>query len=582
MHVGPVINPTDVDLFTQSSRRDQYLNAVLRAQCVRVHELLLYAGHMLPDDAVTAVCAALTAPEGTIPQPRDRLDEFDEAVQAVWGPADKKEIDGILKWAKVTKVKDLPKGTKVVGTTTQRKVKRDGTPKTRVCIQGFGQIKGLHYERNHSPCMSHCSLRTILSLGACIDAIVEFIDYTQAYTQSALKPEEWIYAHPPPGHEYDEDGDRVVWLITRSLYGMKQAGRNWYFALRDWLVKEQGFAPGSADPCVFHKETPDGIIMLGVYVDDMVIVHTDSAARDALVAAMRKQFDFSDPEPLREVLGMEIDQTPDSITIKHEKYIKNLADTYLKGEANRKEHKTPACEDLTKLVQQAVDSVQDADPALVSKYRSLVGSLLYTAITVRPDISYAVGMLSRALNKPTDRLLDEAKRVLQYLVQSADIGIRYMRKSSIRLYGMTDSDWTTRRSTSGFAFFLGGGVISYLSKKQPTIAMSSTEAEIMAASLGGLEAIYLRMLLSDLGQKIQGATELYVDNSGAIDLAHDYIANERTKHIERRHFKIRELVEEAAIHVKYVASYNNIADIFTKPLDKKTFLSLRAKLMNLT
>ena len=430
--------------------------------------------------------------------------------------------------------------------------------------------------------MSHASLRTILGLAASIDAVVEFVDYTQAYTQSKLQPSEYIYLDPTPGHQYDEDGDRVAWFITQSLYGMKQAGRNWFLHLRDWLVNSMGFTAGTADPCVFHKVTPNGEIILGVYVDDMVIVHTDKNARDELVAAMYDKFNFSDPEPLSEVLGMEIVQSADSITIKHEKYIKNMVETHLKGEANRKEHKTPACEDLPKLVQEAADSTENVDPALMSQYRSLVGSLLYTAITVRPDISYAVGMLSRALNKPTHRLLDEAKRVLQYLAQSADIGIRYMRNTPIRLYGMTDSDWTTRKSTSGFAFFLGGAVISYLSKKQPTIAMSSTEAEIMAASLGALEAVYLRMLLADLGHLVKGPTDIFVDNSGAINLAHDYVANERTKHIERRHFKIRELVEEAAIHVRYVASRYNIADIFTKPLDKKAFLELRAKLMNLS
>ena len=200
---------------------------------------------------------------------------------------------------------------------------------------------------------------------------------------------------------------------------------------------------------------------------------------------------------------------------------------------------------------------------------------------MRPDISYAVGMLSRALNKPNKRLIDEAKRVLTYLVLTKDLGLRYMRNAPIRMYGMTDSDWTTRRSTSGFAFFLAGAAIAYLSKKQPTIALSSTEAEIMAASLGALEAVYLRTLLSDIGVPIDLPTELYVDNSGAIDWAHDYVTSERTKHIERRHLKIRELVLDAILRIQYIASVDNIADIFTKPLDRKTFIPLRTKLLNL-
>ena len=128
---------------------------------------------------------------------------------------------------------------------------------------------------------------------------------------------------------------------------------------------------------------------------------------------------------------------------------------------------------------------------------------------------------------------------------------------------------------------MGGAVISYLSKKQPTIAMSSTEAEIMAASQGAIEAIYLRMLLADLGHIVDGPTDMYVDNKGVIDISQDYLANERTKHIERRHLKIRELVLDAVIRIQYVASKSNIADIFTKALDKKPFIELRAKLLNL-
>ena len=463
----------------------------------------------------------------------------------------------------------------------QRKVKRDGTHKTRVCVQGFSQIQGQHFDRNYSPCIAHASLRTLLSLAACLDASVDFCDYTAAYTQCNLDPSEYIYMRPPRGYDVDENGERVVWLIKRSLYGMKQSGRNWYMHLRAWLVDEQGFKPGSADPCCFYKQTEHGLIILGVYVDDLVIVFTDKDASIDFKAAMRKKFEFTDQGPLKDILGMQIYQSTDSITITHEKYIKNLGETYLKGEANRKEHKTPASAELPHLVNDATDSTATPSPELMSAYRSLVGSLLYTAVTVRPDVSYAVGMLSRVLNKPTERLLDEAKRVLQYLVSTAHLGLRYMRNSPVRLYGMTDSDWTTRRSTSGFAFFLGGAVISYLSKKQPTIALSSTEAEIMAASQGAVEAIYLRMLLADIGQPIDSPTTIYVDNSGAIDLAHDYVANERTKHIERRHFKVRELVEEAAIRVKYIASKSNVADIFTKPLDNKPFLELRAKLMNM-
>ena len=167
----------------------------------------------------------------------------------------------------------------------------------------------MHYDRTHSPCIGHSSMRCLISLAACINANIDFCDFTQAYTQSELDPSEYIYMKPPPGHDIDEDGDEIVWLITRSLYGMKQSGRNWYLRLRAWLTDEQGFEPSQADPCVFLKKTANGIIMLGVYVDDLLIVHTDRDARDAFVSKMAKSFDFTDQGKLTEVLGIEIKQT---------------------------------------------------------------------------------------------------------------------------------------------------------------------------------------------------------------------------------------------------------------------------------
>ena len=143
-------------------------------------------------DTAFACSATPADPSACVPEPRDVLSELDEAVQAVWRGADAKEIGGILKWATVTKVKDLPKGTKIIGSTVQRKFKRDGTPKTRVCVQGFSQIPFLHYDRTHSPTICHSSCRALCAVGAAMNASIEFCDFTMAYTQSALKPSEYI------------------------------------------------------------------------------------------------------------------------------------------------------------------------------------------------------------------------------------------------------------------------------------------------------------------------------------------------------------------------------------------------------
>ena len=205
---------------------------------------------------------------------------------------------------------------------------------------------------------------------------------------------------------------------------------------------------------------------------------------------------------------------------------------------------------------------------------------MYASIVTRPDVALAVGLLSRALEKPTYDLLAAARRVLQYLLTTKHLGIRYMAGKNTDLHGMVDSDWAIEKSTSGYVYFLCTAALAWLSKKQPSIAMSSTEAEIMAASMAALEAIFLRGLLGDIGLPQASPTSLGIDNSGAVALSRDYISNGKTKHIERRHLKIRELVEAAIINSECVPTEENVADIFTKPLGRRRFEKLRKALLN--
>jgi len=145
---------------------------------------------------------------------------------------------------------------------------------------------------------------------------------------------------------------------------------------------------------------------------------------------------------------------------------------------------------------------------------------------------------------------------------------------------MSDSDWAVVKSTTGYVFFLAGAAVAYLSKKQASIALSSTEAEIIAASMAALEAVFMRGLLEDLHCTQSEPTELKMDNNGAIALAKNYISNSKTKHIKRRHLKIRELVEEMEVRPEFVPTDENVADILTKPLGRRKFEKFRQILLN--
>ena len=216
---------------------------------------------------------------------------------------------------------------------------------------------------------------------------------------------------------------------------------------------------------------------------------------------------------------------------------------------------------------------------LREKYMSLVGALLYCATHTRPDIAFAVGMLSRAMHCPDQPLYDAALRVLYYLSRHRDVGLRYGPADNVPLYGMSDSDWAVRHSTSGSVFVLSAAAVSWSSRRQVTIALSSCEAEIMAASDAAKEAVYLQNLLTELGFGSKDPVPVAVDNTAARNLAYNPQHHERTEHIDRRHFFVRELVEEGRITVPFVRSADNLADFFTKPLPASQFVPMRDRIM---
>ena len=173
-----------------------------------------------------------------------------------------------------------------------------------------------------------------------------------------------------------------------------------------------------------------------------------------------------------------------------------------------------------------------------------------------------------------------AERVLRYLLGTKTYGLRWNKGAAKALSGMSDSDWAVVKSTTGYAFWFAGAVVAYLSKKQASIALSSTEAEIMAASLAALEVVFLRGLLSELQCPQDEPTTLGMDNSGAIAMSKNYISNSKTKHIERRHLKVRELTEQFIVRPEFVPTDENVADIMTKPLGKNKFEKFRRMLLN--
>ena len=209
-----------------------------------------------------------------------------------------------------------------------------------------------------------------------------------------------------------------------------------------------------------------------------------------------------------------------------------------------------------------------------------MGAIVYAMPASRCDCAYAIGMLTRCLNCPTPAMDRHADRCLAYMAQTSEHGITYDgRATETQLQGYSDSDWCVEHSTTGFAVCFAGAVIGYGSRRQHSIATSSTEAEIMAASHTALEILYFRGLLREMGEDMSEPTVLYVDNMGAVALSKDLKSCQRSRHIERRYLKVRELVAQGDIIVKYRETSENPADMLTKPLDAATFSKHAATLM---
>ena len=519
----------------------------------------------------------------------------------------------------------LPKGRNLVKLTWVYKVKRDGRKKARLCVQGCTQRPGVDYDQTFCAAMRGGSLRLLSAIGGRLGLRMRRWDFVAAYLQGELEPGEVTYCTPPPGYSTalvdgrvrlvpraQGDGIERMCIVTKPVYGMAQAGRRWQRSLFPWLTGWNKGVDGAPrlqqsvfDSCVFFchhvVSTPSGprdeVLLVGCYVDDLFVLssHTDEhSLYHRFTSDLSARWDVEDEGEVTDLLSVEIERADEHIVLRQSKYISKLMSTYAPegvpdsrfgASCRLTSHppsRTPADEDLPQRVLAAVEQSADSiDPALLKAYQSLVGALLYCAVNTRPDVAYAVGMLCRAMGKPTPELYLDALRVLYYLHHHRDIGLRYG-ASDLDMSGMSDSDWAVRHSTTGYVFTYAQAAISWGCKKQATIALSSCEAEIVALSESAKEAVFLADFLSELGFPARSPTQLATDNTGARDLSYNPEHHDRVKHVERRHFFIRELVEDQRVVVPFVRTHANLADFFTKPLTGKNFFRLRNEIMNVS
>jgi hypothetical protein len=395
------------------------------------------------------------------------------------------------------------------------------------------------------------------------------IDVEGAYLNGTLDVD--LYLALPPGLTCKDPTANCL-KLHKSIYGLKQSGRAWWFELSAAL-EELGFTRCSADWGLYVLKNDQGqpIAFLLAYVDDLIIATRTTEEADSLVSAISKYWKITDLGQATQVLGIHLQYDIDlcQIRLSQTAYIESVCRRFDISDIKTGKHAPLPTTDLP------FSAATEPDMALTSRYQELVGRILWVAVQTRPDLAFAAGFLGRFTHAPTQAHFNLGLRVLAHMFHTRHLSLRLggpsNKEPDTPFTAYVDSDWAadqeTRRSTSGYAIFAFGGLISWTSRRQRTVAASTMEAEYVAAAEAVREIQWLRKLYQELACVPQlPPTRLFIDNQSAIRLARNPIIHGQAKHIEVKHHIVRERLADKTIELEHVRTDNQLADILTKPL----------------
>ena len=483
-----------------------------------------------------------------------------------WRVSCKDEINSIDKnetWVLVEK----PQGVKLIGLKWVFKVKRnaDGSInkfKSRLVAKGYVQEQGIDFDEVFAPVARLETIRLLIALAVAEKWEIHHMDVKTAFLHGELIEE--VYVTQPEGF-VKKGEEHKVYKLKKALYGLRQAPRAWNTKLNQ-ILKELKFVKCTKESSVYRKEERGDLLIVAIYVDDLFITGNSMKAIKKFKASMSEKFEMSDLGLLTYYLGIEVKQSKEGIVIKQEAYARRILE-----EANMSD-----CNSVSIPMEFGVHfSKALNEPEIdASDYRRKIGCLRYLMHT-RPDMAFSVWILSRFMHSPRESHGKAFKQVLRYLKGSCGYGLRYKHGGSQDLVGYSDSSHNTDpddgRSTTGYLFCLNDTPISWCSQKQDVVALSSCEAEYMAATEATKQAIWLQELLSEIiGGEVK-RTLIRVDNKSAIALAKNPVFHRRSKHIHKRFHFIRECVEKELVDVDHIAGTEQRADVLTKALARIKF-----------
>eukprot|EP00171_Calliarthron_tuberculosum_P023718 IDg23718t1 len=377
--------------------------------------------------------------------------------------------------------------------------------------------------------------------------------------------EQNVYMEQPKGFENLNLKDHVC-KLQKALYRLKQAPRQWFSKIDNFLIKELGFSSSPYDPCLYVRTRNKLVTLISLYVDDLLIACDDLEMLTSLKVSLSKRFEMTDCGEANVCLGLEIrrDRTKKTLHVSQTSYISKILERF----------GMTMCKPVVTLMDSQIQqSDLDSDPVDNTLYRSCIGSAMYLSVGTRPDISFAVSRLAQFVECPTQALWTAAKRILRYLSGTRTHGIIFKKDATFAPLGYSDSDWggckINRKSTSGYAFIMGGGAISWKSKKQGCVAQSSSEAEYMALAAAVKEAIWLSRIITftnSIASPIP--VNIFADNQGAIKMARNDASGTRTKHIDIQYHFVRDSLDKGLFSLQFCPTSNMTADILTRPLER--------------
>ena len=617
------------------------------------------------------------------------LKGYDEEMRARMGRACRKELVDLCKIG-TFELCPLPIGQHAKGSKLICKVKQkaDGSPdkdKGRMVVLGCQSKLGKDFFATFSPMASLTSVRTVLALAAHYKLDVYQADIKQAFLRARLPHDS--YVRLPKGVSIASNTDPsvstdngYVLKLLRSLYGLKEAPQIWNKELSQF-AEDEGFVRADSETSLYYKINDDGswCIVLAE-VDDLLVTGTSTTTcaqfREALVNRFAHLDTTGDTEeeaiawhPISSFLGINISYDQKMGTMRMD--VKGKVDEMFAAHQclrSLPHANNPWSPDLAKASVNEDTPLDEIETHIKEHYASLVGSLIYITITVRPDLSYVVGRLARGMHAPTVFHVKMLKRALCYLQGHRDTGITYRRagnrthehlkelaRSDSSVFGVctsfkdvysdaelecikmdvmlgfSDASFSdvNSRSTSGYCFFLFGNIISWKSKLQPLTAGSTHEAELIALGVAADEGVWLRRFLNEIhfavsptvhhislasddrdarahmtqlpqkrsaieefvgedevdydsGPLHMPPTPIFGDNLGTtVTVNNPVSAAWASRHLDRRHFKIRDRIKEGKLRVTFVPTKVNLADFFTKGLPTDAFSRFKRVIMNM-